>query len=112
MLAVMITLVFALLPEAESLANQTCLLNYNSQAIFRNGRIIYYSQSSLELMGQTNCLVLDMSKCSQGKKKDGGSKAATPDREGGSGEGSGTINDAAEEDVFKSLAYLLQIQGF
>lgn len=50
-LAVMITLVFAFLPEADSLANQTCIRNYNFQPIFKKGKIIYNRQNSLELMG-------------------------------------------------------------
>ena len=51
MLIVMIALIVAFIPEADSLAFQICFVNYNRQNIFKKGKIFYNNSESLELMG-------------------------------------------------------------
>jgi hypothetical protein len=57
----MIAILIALDPEADALAFQSSLVNFNRQNVFQKHKLIYKDARALENMGQANCLVIDLS---------------------------------------------------
>ena len=55
-----IALLMAILPEGTALAHSICLVSYNYLKEISRGRIVYQSINSLEVLGQVNCLFIDI----------------------------------------------------
>ena len=60
MIIEMVAFIIAIIPEADSLTFQACLVNYNRQTVFQQAKIIYYNSKALEKMGETNCIMIDV----------------------------------------------------
>ena len=60
----------AIVPEGTSLAHSVCLVSYNYLKELSRGRIVYQTIKSLEILGQVNCLFIDVTSWTKFKKSD------------------------------------------
>ena len=61
LIIVVIAFVMAITPEAISLAFSICIMSYQSQEVFYDGKLTFQNYKSLEMLGKTNCIIINIS---------------------------------------------------